>query len=316
MNAKTFTLLFIFAGLFLLPFNVIAQSLDEQSSLEPRIIIANETGDNQIVVRDVDGGFVRDFATSTSGNNINIAAGNFDSDHNEVAVTVNKQVSFYKVEDGTELHSFSPAREGDIAAGEFILDNDSLEFFIASGDAKRDGVSIYGYDGEHLGSIPLASLGDNTKFSITTADIDGDNIVEIIAGDLHHDDQVAIYKADGTEVNTFAAFALDVVNPNTRRGFRKSNKSEEPGNSCSKGKSGHCNKPVKPEPKPAPEPVKPEKPKPAPEPSKPVEPKPEQPKPAPEPSNQKSLSQSQNRLQNPTRNQYLLFMVSKSLPAI
>ena len=125
--------------LLLLPFKVMTQPVDEQSSFVPRIIIANEIGDNQIVIRNVDGDLVRNFATSTSGSNINIAAGNFDSDHNKIAVIVNKQVSFYKVVDGTELHSFSPNHEGEIAAGEFIIGNGSLEFVIAPDDAKRDG---------------------------------------------------------------------------------------------------------------------------------------------------------------------------------
>ncbi len=64
-------------------------------TFNPQIVIANELGNNEIVVRDVEGEFVNSFLTSTSGNNIHITVGSFDGEDG-IAVNADKQVLFFK----------------------------------------------------------------------------------------------------------------------------------------------------------------------------------------------------------------------------
>ncbi len=216
-----------------------AKGLEEAARLallarfNPRILIAKETGHNEIVIRDEKGELITDFETGTSGNDINVAAADFDGDgEDDIAINVGKQIKFHTL-NGDEMSAFSIKKEGDIAAGD--INGDGLaDILTTSKAANTNAVSIYGYDGQLLKTVNIASLGRNLQLSVATADLDKDGKVEIIAGDLKGD-QVAIYRLTGSEVKTFIVFE---TNTRTRK------KPSSPGNSCShsgKGVPKHCN---------------------------------------------------------------------------
>jgi len=204
----------------------------------PRIVIAKETGHNEVVIRDEKGEIIQRIATGTSGNDINVATADFDDDgEDDIAINVGKQIKFHKL-NGNEISTFSINKEGEIAAGD--TNGDGLpEILTTSKAANTNSVSIYAYDGTLLKTVNINSLGKNTKLSIATADTNGDGTVEIIAGDLKGD-QVAIYSVDGTEINTFTVFQ----DTNTRR--RAVRKPGDNGNACDhkgKGRPKFCDEP-------------------------------------------------------------------------
>jgi hypothetical protein len=84
-KAQTLNALFISLCLMALPI-----AADEPLLQPPQIVIANETGKNEIVIRDVEGNVVNSFSTSTSGNDINITTGNFDGEDG-IAVNADNQ---------------------------------------------------------------------------------------------------------------------------------------------------------------------------------------------------------------------------------
>jgi len=247
---------------------------DEPSISTAQIVIANETGNNEIVIRDVEGNVVNSFSTSTSGNDINITTGNFDGEDG-IAVNVSKQALFFKP-DGTQSPDEYPLDdEGDIAAGNF--DGDEFAEYVVTFHAANDNsVFIYDGNGELLNPITVDAFSENTRMSVATADFNGDGISEIVVGDLLKEDQVAVYYADGGNVSTFPVFQPDKT---TRRGVRKN------GNACDhkgKGKPKSCDEPspqppipTPPAPTPALEPPVPTPPAPTPEPVPEPTPKPE-----------------------------------------
>jgi len=110
---------------------------------------------------------------------------------------------------------------------------------------KRVALLIHTYDGTLLKTINIDSLGKNTELSIATKDIDNDGIVEVIAGDLKGD-QVAIYRVDGTEINTFTVFQDNDTRTRAGKGKSSNDKANKPDNS-SKVKPDNSSKGNKPE---------------------------------------------------------------------
>ncbi|EDN70383.1 hypothetical protein BGP_5902 [Beggiatoa sp. PS] len=63
--------------------------------LVPRILIAQETGSNEIVIRDRDGNLVNTILPGTSGNHINLVAENFDRNAgDEIVINVDSECFF------------------------------------------------------------------------------------------------------------------------------------------------------------------------------------------------------------------------------
>ncbi|MFK5969021.1 MAG: FG-GAP-like repeat-containing protein, partial [Candidatus Marithrix sp.] len=210
-----------------------AATLALQMRFNPRIIIAKETGHNEVVIRDENGELITRIETGTSGNNINVATADFDDDgEDEVVINVGKQIKIYKL-NGDLIKSFSINQEGDIAVGN-TNDDITPEILVTSKAANTNNVSIYAYDGKLLNTVNIDSLGKNTELSIVTKDIDNDGIVEIIAGNLKGN-QVAIYKVDGTEINTFTVFQ----DSDTRTRAGKGKSSNDKANKSDKGNSSN-----------------------------------------------------------------------------
>jgi len=199
------------------------------TTFTPNIIIANEI--NELLIRDVEGNLINRIAIGTLGNDINIAAGDFDGGSDDIVVQANDQVLFYQL-NGTAGAQYPVVPASDIAVGN--VDSDELfEFFITEAMSHR--VVVYDHDGKTINDFNINGLDDNTSLSIATADINNDGIVEIIVGDLLTEDKVAIYDLNGTEITTFSVF--ESSNTRSRRAIRKPG---DQGKACEKGKASFC----------------------------------------------------------------------------
>ncbi|MCP4695453.1 MAG: hypothetical protein GY862_01190, partial [Gammaproteobacteria bacterium] len=192
------------------------------------ILIARETGHNEIVIRDGEGELVRRFDTGTTGNDISVATGDFFGDGaDRIVVNADKQLQFYDF-DGEKLAVLAVEKQGDVAAGD--IDGDGMEEALTTAKSANDNrVTVYGTNGE-VRTVDIGSAGKNTRLSVAAADLDGDGAAEIIAGTLLKDNKVALYSADGTELAVFEVFSD--VNARTVR------KPGDQGNACSHSGQG------------------------------------------------------------------------------
>ena len=259
---------------FFLPFAVMSQpnvTLDAPAAqpnyeLVPRILIAQETGSNEIVIRDRDGNLVNTILPGTSGNNINLVAENFDLNAgDEIVINVDSELFFYDLNGKAGDYSLVGEQQGYIAAGD--TDGDSLpELFVTvSKIDKESQVLIYdGETGESFRTLHIRALDKNAPLSIAVADVDDDKVVDLaIVGDLKGK-EVAVYDVYGTKLGTFEVFADDKKTgksnntPSGRRLVRKKDKGtgdpkvdNDNGKDCTQGNSKQCDpKPEKTEEKP------------------------------------------------------------------
>jgi hypothetical protein len=193
-----------------------------QTKQTPNIIIANEM--NELDIRDIEGNVINRIAINTSGHDIiNIATGDFDGGSDDIVVQTNDQVLFYQL-NGTAGAQYPIVPASDIAVGH--VDSEPFaKVFIT--EANRPRILVYDHDGIPINDFNINALDEHTSLSLATADINRDDIVEIIVGDLHTEDKVAIYDLKGTEIRTFSVFESS----NTRQGTRKKDKQAAKANS-------------------------------------------------------------------------------------
>ena len=138
---------------------------------------------------------------------VSIAVADFDDDdEDEIAVAAQQgghTVTLYEL-DGTRIRSFPVQASGiSLAAGNMDGDNQP-GIIVASRAANRDRVFVYAADGTAQGSIVL--FDKNTRMAPAVGDIDGDNQVDIIAGRLLKEDQVAVYNLTSHALSHFSVF--------------------------------------------------------------------------------------------------------------
>jgi hypothetical protein len=156
----------------------------------PRILVSGES----IAIRGSKGEFINTIKASGK-----IAAADFDGDgEDDIVVNVAGQVSLHKM-DGTNLFSFAAEQAG-ITTGDYD-GNGTPEFLTAAAHT----VTVYDFEGKLLKTVDVASLGETADIRAVAADVTGDKIVDIVAGDAKSN-QVAVYSIDGTKVSTFNVF--------------------------------------------------------------------------------------------------------------
>ena len=141
------------------------------------------------------------------GHDISLVAANFDDDDDDEIALATKQgghtVTLHEL-DGTFIRSFPISVSSiSLAAGD-INGNGTAEIIAASRASNNDSVFVYAADGTALTSV--AMFDKNTRMSSTVGNIDGDSMVDIIAGRLLKEDQVAIYNSASQELHHFFVF--------------------------------------------------------------------------------------------------------------
>jgi len=142
-----------------------------------------------------------------SGHDIAVVAADFDGDgEDEIAMAAKEgghTVTLSEL-DGTIIRAFPVSARGiSVAAGD-LNGNGTAEIIVASRAANHDSLQVYAADGTLLG--PIVMFDKNTRMSPAVGDIDGDNIVDIIAGRMLKKDKVAVYNSASQALSHLSVF--------------------------------------------------------------------------------------------------------------
>ena len=173
----------------------------------------NDTAKSQLFSVDLS---VEDFEAKPLGitqrnHDISLATADFDGDgSDEIAIGAKEgghTISLYEL-DGTEIRSFPVSASGILLAAGNLDGDEPPEIIVASRAANRKNVLVYAANGTAL--EPITMFEKNTRMAPSIGDVDGDKKVDIIAGRLLKEDQVAIYNAANQEIQRFSVFQSTV----------------------------------------------------------------------------------------------------------
>lgn len=179
----------------------------------PTIFVAKGQGNNTLRAYDTDGVFLKEYATDTSGGDLNIASVDFDGDG------LPEAIGFIRGQGGTLVEIFgvngdwTGTKTLDIEGNHFAagdLDGDSIsDFLIAPNSSNRTSVDEYlSTQGGGL-SNAVEMFDKNTRMGPAIGDVDGDGAADYLAGDLSssNGDRLSIRYAAGGEgaIEVFAA---------------------------------------------------------------------------------------------------------------
>ncbi|RKZ73464.1 MAG: hypothetical protein DRR19_30975, partial [Candidatus Parabeggiatoa sp. nov. 1] len=195
---------------------------------EPRIVIAKDKGDKEILIMNASGEILNRISTKGFHHKeIDLATGDFNGDGSDyIVVSAKDDVALYTF-DGQLINTFSikkhKEKESDVAVGDINGDGEP-EIVLAAKKGHDGSVIIYAKDGTLLDTVKL--FDKKKEISIAVGDMDGDGVDEIIIGSLKTNEVII------DEV-TFTAFGTTTE---TRNGsVRKPAKPDNGGKKTDKG---------------------------------------------------------------------------------
>jgi len=164
------------------------------------LVIAS-SGQNKIVIMDMQGHLVNQFLTNTESDHISIATADFNQDGiDNLVISVNKQLMFYEnnsILTTTQADRVFPLlQESNIAT----LTAQDGQIQIVKAPLPASAVELYTTQGKFITAEPM--FAQKTNFTLATGDTDGDGKVDYIAGLLDKNQVVINGK---TSFNVFGA---------------------------------------------------------------------------------------------------------------
>jgi hypothetical protein len=176
----------------------------------PRIVIAKEKGDKEILITDASGEILNRIPTKDfHDKEINVATGDFDADgSDEIVVSAKQEVAIFTMDGEPTDDAFSikkhKEKEGDVAVGDINGDGEP-EIVLAAKKGHDGSVIIYSKDGTLLDTVQL--FDKEKEINVAVADVDGDGVDDIIGGNSHKtDDNVVVYNVASETSFSFPVF--------------------------------------------------------------------------------------------------------------
>jgi len=177
---------------------------------EPRIVIAKEKGDKEILITDAGGEILNRIPTKGfHDKEINVATGDFDADgSDDIVVSAKQDVAIFTIDGEPTEYAFSikkhKEKEGDVAVGDINGDGEP-EIVLAAKKGHDGSVIIYSKDGTLLDTVQL--FDKEKDINVAVADVDGDGVDDIIGGNSHKtDDNVVVYNVASETSFSFPVF--------------------------------------------------------------------------------------------------------------
>jgi len=180
------------------------------------LVIAS-SGQNEIVIRDMQGNLVNQFLTGTESDHISIATADFNKDGiDNLVISVNQQLMFYEnnsISTTTQADRVFPLlQESNIAT----LTAQDGQVQIVKAPLPTSAVELYTTQGKFITAEPM--FAQKVNFTLATGDIDGDGKVDYIAGLLDKNQVV---------INGKTSFNVFESRVQTRDGKRDDDKDEK-----------------------------------------------------------------------------------------